>query len=239
MKDLRLIIWHDNSPMNPWEDWDCEPPVMFQGGRHGMLNDYSEGSIVDFIKEKATRGMVLRHQVTIAEILEQNLEYFKDFTADEKVDELMYETRNASIEQLGKLCELFKIPYKQYTSRGYSQGDWADVLIVLTDEFFERTGCDRKNSESILEGTAELFNNWCWGDVYGFTVERKVEYVKLTREDFNNGKFEEVEDEVEWEFEDSCGGFFGSNFETNGMMEHLPEELHEQLKNYNYQDIKY
>jgi len=221
-KTLELEIWRDESPMNPFTDWDCEPDLMCKGNRYHK--DFSDGAIVDYIRDRATHNLIIRHQKKIADILGLNLEYYVDYTTEQKVDEINYEIRDADIDMLCELCELFKIPYKQYTSRGYSQGDWLDVLIVLTDEFFERTGCDRKHSESILEGTAKLFDNWAWGDVYGFSV------VEINRCECCSNDDREVVD--------SCGGFYGSDFEENGMLEYVPDELHEQLKNFDHSDIK-
>ena len=219
----RLKIWNDANGTNPFTEWDCNPALMYKSNGP-TITDYSKGSVVEFIREQATEGKIIRHQKTIAKILEIDLDYYSDHSKEDKASDLNYEIKDANLEQLGKLCELFKLPYKQYTSKGYSQGDWAEVLIVLTEEFFTRTGCDKKNSEEILKGTATLFDQWAWGDVYGFTV------VEVSTCDL------ECEHE---EDTDSCGGFFGDNFEENGMMEYVPEELHEQLKNFDKSEIEY
>jgi len=214
----KLKIWRDTDSMNPFEDWDCNPDLMTTN------KDYSEGEILTFIQEQATEGKVLYNQKKIACILDLDLDNYTEFDKYEKVEEIKYYFQYANIEQLGELCELFKIPYTQYTSRGYSQGDWSEVLIVLTDSFFKKTGCKTKDKKEILKGTADLFDNWAWGDVYGFSI---VEIQKC-----NLGCEHE-------EIIDSCGGFYGDNFEKNGMIDNLPKELHEELKNYNYSDIEY
>ncbi len=214
----KLKIWQDTMPVNPFEEWDCEPDLM------STNKDYSEGAIVEFIRDQATDGKVIYHQKAIAEILEIDLDYYVDLSKEDKASELNYEIRDANIEQLGELCEVFKLPFKQYTSRGYCQSSWADVLIVLTDEFFDRTGCKKKNSEEILEGTAKLFDQWAWGDVFGFSA------VEVSTCDLGCEHEEIV---------DSCGGFYGNDFENNGMLDHLPKELHEQLKSFDHSEIEY
>jgi hypothetical protein len=219
----KLKIWHDQHAMNPWKDWDCEPDLMFKG--NDFQEDYSEGSILSFIEEKATDGIIIRHQKKIAEILVLDLECFEDLTKEEKAGEIRWEFSQADMKQLEKLCNLLKIPCMQYTSRGCSQSDWAEVLIVLTDEFFEKTGCKRNHSEEILKGTSELFDNYAWGNVYGFSVV-EVETCECCGE--------ESEEVI-----DSCGGFYGDNFEENGMLDYLDKELHEQLKNFDHSDIEY
>lgn len=237
----RIRIIHDKYPQNPFTDWDCEPPVMYSGGRH-IEADFSDGGIARFIADKPTDGFIIRHQKEIAEILDIDLNYFKEYGFDKrnKIDEIYSEIIGCKdIAQLAALCDLLKIPFISYTSRGYSQGDWADVLIVLTDEFFERTGCDRKNSESILKGTRELFDAWVWGDVYGFITEECKVYKKVLASEFDAGNFEDVEEEEEWEEIDSCWGFYGTNWLENGMLDHAGKEFEEQLKNYDYSDIEY
>lgn len=225
----KIKIWRDDCPMNPFTEWDCEPPLMFESGRSNKT-DYSDGDIKRFIIDKPTDNQIIRHQAELADILSLDLQYYKDynFTKSEKASDIRYNIGDLSVEELAKICTLFKIPHYQYTSKGYSQGDWADVLIVLTDEFFERTGCDRKNSDSILDGTANLFNAYMWGDVFGYTIYEGKEVVKLSRADFEGGNYDNVEDEIDWEVTDSCVGFYGRNFLTNGILEELEEELREQ-----------
>lgn len=211
----RIKIWQDEFAECPFESWDCEPDLMYESGRNNV-RDFSDGNIVEFIKHTPSNGQIIKHQKQLCEILDIDHEYLceRELTKDEKADEIRWEiTTSLSVNQLVLLCELFKIPHLNHSSTGYSQGDWADVLIVLTDDFYEKTGCDKRNASKILEGTAKLFDAWAWGDVYGFTVEKAVEMVRLTREDFNNGKFEEVLDDLEWEDSDSCGGFYGEDIQ--------------------------
>ena len=219
----KLKIWYDQSPMNPFVDWDCEPSLMFNS-RDGRT-DYSEGSILTFIQGKATDGYIIRHQRKIVDIIGNNLEYYEGMDKEDKAEAIRDDFSEANIEQLGMLCDFMKIPNKQYTSRGYSQGDWAEVLIVLDDEFFQRTGAPKDHNETNLNGAAKLFDSYAWGDVYGFTV------VELTDCECCGTTNEEA---IE-----SCGGFYGDDFETNGMLDELPEELHEQLKNFDHSQIEY
>ena len=58
-----------------------------------------------------------------------------------------------------------------------------------------------------LRGEIKVFDQYIRGDVYGFTL---------------------TDDEGE---EDSCGGFYGDDWENNGMKGHLHEEAFEMLKN--------
>jgi hypothetical protein len=226
----KVEIWRDEAPCNPFTEWDCEPPLMWESGRYNG-EDYSQGEIKRFIANFPTDNQIIRHQKVLVDLFCIDLQYFKDyyFTRDQKAAEIRDSIFDADYTQLSQVCDLFKIPHLKSTSRGYSQSDWADVFILLTDEFFETTGCDRKNSKEILEGTEKLFDAYMWGNVYGFTVYEGKEMVKLSRKDFESGNCDNVSEEIEWEEVDSCGGFYGHNFLTNGILDHLDTELHEQV----------
>ena len=98
-----MTIMQDTDAQNPWEDWDCEPPLIWNSGRNGRNPDYG---VVDFIKSKAW-----------------------DVLSDKEYEEMEY-----TIESMAEFCEKFDIPHKHGTTRGYSQGDYAEYLIVLTPE---------------------------------------------------------------------------------------------------------
>ena len=222
---LSFEIVHDQSPVNPFTEWDSEPGLMYETGRHGQKTDFSKGEILEAIQQAATDGKIIQHQKKISEILEVDLSYYQDETKEHKIDAIRDDINGANIEELGKLCELFKLPYKQYLSRGYSQGDCAEVLIVLTPEFYKTTGAPKIHDQKILEEASKLFDSYAWGDVYGFRI-----YKETTCECCNETKKDEI---------DSCYGFFGDDFEENGMTDYFPEELREELKNFDRSDIKY
>lgn len=235
--EKRIEIWYDQDAENPFEAWDCEPELMYGTGRHGIITDCSKGNIISEIRTKATEGMVKRHIRTICDdILDIDLDWCENF--NQSHDEVLSEIGSASLKELSKLCDLFKIPCLYYTSTGYSQGDWADVLLVCTDQFFEVSGCSRKDAERILKESRKLFDAWVWGDVFGFTEFTKKEFVKIPREEYNTGNFDNLEDEIEWEVTGSCGGFYGDDFENNGMLAYVSKELHEEVKNYDKCKIK-
>ena len=239
-EDYRLRVIHDSSPMNPFKEWDCEPPVIYSSGRDGG-EDFSKGDILSFIQKKATDGVVIRHQNKLAEILDINLQYFKDysFSKDDKISDIISAFKDAGIKELSQLCGLFKIPHLRHDSKGYSQGDWAEVLIVLTDDFFETTGCERKNSKEILKGTAGLFDAWAYGDTFGFVLEKKKEYVQIPKDEFEVGNYDNKEENIEWEEHDSCWGFFGRDIKTNGIKDHLPEGLKVLADEFENEKIEY
>jgi hypothetical protein len=75
--------------------------------------------------------------------------------------------------------------------RGYSQGEWADILVYTTLD----------NSE-YLYGEIDTLNSWFRGDIYNIAKEQR----KIYRAD--DGDTLEV-----WETVDSVGGFIGVSVE--------------------------
>lgn len=75
---------------------------------------------------------------------------------------------------------------------------------------------DRERVESVLLAEVETLQKWCDGEVYGYTLYERL----LASEE----KTEETEDteETGWEIVDSCWGFYGDDWEKNGMREQLP-----------------
>lgn len=62
----------------------------------------------------------------------------------------------------------------------------------------------RKKAERCLKGEIETYDQFLRGEVYWFCLEV-------------TGDIEE---------EDSCGGFYGSDIRTNGMLDHIPARYH-------------
>ena len=69
----KIKIWQDISAINPFKEFDGQPGLM-NSSNGPTITDYSEGSIIDFVREQATDGKVIYHQKAIAEILEIDLE---------------------------------------------------------------------------------------------------------------------------------------------------------------------
>lgn len=116
------------------------------------------------------------------------------------------------LETLSALYDLIRIPNLCTSSSGYSQGDYAELLIVATPESLEKFGWDkaRRGAADLaqaLEAQADLYGAWAWGDVYGYIAER----APLDPQ--------EREDSDAWEEIDSCWGFYGDNPEKSGLAE--------------------
>ena len=222
MEKLRVRIVRDYNPQNPFLDWECEPNIVWEFDRNIQGNiEQVKGAIYE-----AWDGEFKTEE--LSNILEVHKEDFDD--TEEFLDAIGYELQQyLSIEQLAQLCELFNIKHKHFVSRGYSQGYYAEAWAIIDDEFIQRTGAKIENSEEILNSTVKLFNAWAWGNVFGYILEEKKRFTKI----YEDGTTEE---DFEWEQIDSCWGFYGDDWETNGIKEHLPQEVHEQLR---YIEVEY
>ena len=71
-------------------------------------------------------------------------------------------------------------------------------------------------ADKVLEGEIKILDDYVRGDVYSFEVNTVSKCDKGCEHE---------------EYADSCGGFYGSDFVTNGITEHLDKELAEALIN--------
>lgn len=237
-----VTIETDDSPENPFEAWDCEPPLLtYYGGRHGDFKSYngpkSLFEIIDLIPwssaehEQAYPGTLFdgrrtispdpspfergRRVQTIKKYLDVTLREMADVSRDYSSFRLAFaevltqqlgatpqgwlgaqqwfETAESLLKEAGIPC-LFQEP------RGYNQGDVTLCLVILTDEWLKKTGADRDNAKEICQATIDLYSAWAWGDVYGVS--------EITDPDGN-----ELED-------GSCWGFYGSDHEESGLLDH-------------------
>lgn len=95
------------------------------------------------------------------------------------------------------------------------------------------------------EGLIETWNQYLSGDVYGFQVMKQIKTYTITEEDLDNlsspndvgsgcdhiytDEFKEIAfEEIEHEELDSCWGFYGDNPKTNGILDHINDEIIEQ-----------
>jgi hypothetical protein len=195
-----INIRYDEGVECPFDDWDCEPPLaVYSAGNRG-INEYSVGygnvnsvpelSRVQIIANKDEILSMLGYQSFLQ--IRDDLHFFSDTDIveylNEQIGEYVYSLSDS--ERLDVLCDLYAMvgmPAVVKDVRGYSQGDWAKVLAVATPEFQEAcgNGADFDWIES-LKGSIQLFEDWAFGNVYGYQVL-----------DAND---EEI---------DSCWGFFG------------------------------
>lgn len=89
---------------------------------------------------------------------------------------------NLNVNELVKLIQECgkDIFINQYKLVGYSQGDYVDVVGFSTKKRYSKyvstdTKCWKHKAKALMKGEADGLNRWMWGDVYGYTLEEKVE----------------------------------------------------------------
>lgn len=235
-KGYKIKIAQDEGPENPFEAWDCEPPLLtFYGGRHSyakayndapeswwdilqlvLKEDWKRGWRVEFLKE-----FILPLGVSLREFAEEA----RRVGELDACAEILGDKLGAKPEGWGSACDWFEmaesllkyagIPCLYGQSNGYSQGDSTLCLVVLTPEWYEKTGAPKENAEKDCKGAINLYSAWAWGDVYGVS--------EITAP----GPLDEDGDETEGEELEhgSCWSFYGRDHEKSGLMEHATSTI--------------
>lgn len=88
------------------------------------------------------------------------------------------------------------------------------VGIIVCDEctIQEEFGGDRERAYKALEREVDVYDQYLQGDVWGYIAEKKG-----------------GDKEGEWEEVDSCWGFYGNDFKTNGMINYIDKDFYEEL----------
>ena len=200
-KLTRVRIIHDSTARDPRHDMDFMCEIKSTDGLHRCT---LEAELI-----RATRGF--------RAALELIASAAGDVAADELDENVEYDDalRATWLEQLkGELLVMT-------IQTGYRCGD--DYVVHTTPEMCATLGVKWEDAEKAMAGEVEMFEQWAEGDVYGFVIE-EADAV----DDPDDPDAEPDEDA--WEEVDACWGFYGSDPATNGMLDHVPEELHDMLR---------
>ncbi len=221
-KGFEIEVHRDNSPSNPFEDWDCEYPLMNTYER--CIQDYSKGDIDNYLKYYLSENQLTRHMARILELIDLSREDFDydyppgEWNKSERASALWDKLTDwicESLDNRASFCVEFGIKHHYGSSHGYSQGDYSDVFICWTPEFGKITGLEYKNvTEESLKSTKELFDSWAWGDVYGYNVE-----------DLHGGL-------------GSCWGYYGDDHKKSGLLEAAKDDIDYHLRWVQEQELK-
>lgn len=137
-----------------------------------------------------------------------------DFEPKDLNEKDLYQFSNL-LEYLGQdtLLELLQhcakdIYVTEWSSRGYSQGDYVEGIAFVTKERYDKR-CGRTDkpwkeaAQECIDKEVDCIGKWMWGDVYGYVLEKKVRFKKVYE-----SEEKEDEDDYEWEHVDSCWGFY-------------------------------
>lgn len=134
---------------------------------HKSVTHYGTESIISELLDLITDRRLVLDRKSILESIELEEEYIREKQENYNqsfADALRDELRNYSdsLNLIEELARVAKVPYSRHDSRGYSQGDYADVLIILTPSWYQKTGANPKHSADTLKHTRELFDAWVW-----------------------------------------------------------------------------
>ena len=143
-KGVNINVIYEECSINPFEDWDGLSPLITEGGRNYNSRDYSDGAILNYLRNYLTENQIIHNQKRIVELLDIPCFYDEVFeTKDEKLDYLYIEIEsflNASISNMEKFCIEFKIKHYCNWSRGNSQGDAINCFLCWTPEYEKDMG---------------------------------------------------------------------------------------------------
>lgn len=231
----KVTIAQDEGPENPFEAWDCEPPIItYYGGRHGYAKAYCDAPktwwdilrlIPDEYFQRGKRIAMIReyYSGTIREFAEEKRRVGEiDAFAESLCSSVGAKPEGwrdaiAWFELAESLLNLAGIPCLYAQSNGYNQGDSTLVLVILTPEWLKKAGFDAvpDNAEEIMQSAVDLYSTWAWGDVYGIS---SITAPGPMDEDGDETEGEEIEDGSVW-------GFYGSDHEKSGLLESARESV--------------
>lgn len=185
---FRIRAVQDSDAENPWNAWDCQAPLLVLSDR--SIQEY--GDIPNPIGQM--RGsFIARNWKALAAIFDQSADAAREYKTDWEYDRIADARRDLLEEWLsdakgGSLSDYMNIneslfalmgwPVYLTTSRGYSQSDWAELLLVYTPAHalacgikFPRSAKAKAAAVKSLEADAKLWGNWAWGNVYGAVID--------------------------------------------------------------------
>ncbi len=237
---FRVRMIQDDSPANPFTDDDGHWPMIvdYQDRGHNFTTyDKGKGPSLDNPLARFTDGQIIRHQKAILAALgdtcynawtgsqwslaDDFAGHMADYCAkgDDRADimrdyfndQLGNVSEGDRLETLASLYAIIGIQSLCACSNGYSQGDYAELLIVATPEAMDAFGWPKEKRNDVarvaadMESQRKLYGQWAWGDCYGYIVEQAP------------ADDDARDDDDAWQEVDSCWGFYGDDPQENGM----------------------
>jgi len=212
-KGFDINIVEDDSGVNPFDDDYEFPFIMCNFMQNGRDNWSSHGKgDMDSEPPVLTCQEILDNKDVICNIIARSGYDGIDFNADMWDDDInnsileCFKYGNATVEDLTDLhnCKEDRTAVF-HTSRGHCQGDYAEVIIIITNEWLKAySGADISKddhgqyTEEVVNNTVMHFDAWAWGDVYGYIIE---------------------------EIEDNSYGYYGSNHENSDLIPSAKESI--------------
>jgi len=211
-KGYTIEITRDEFAENPFEAWDCEPALIVDYGER--ITTYGD---IEVEAPEFTREELKKHARTILDAIGYksymqlvSLETYNYASAVDCINDAIHEVVDgmSTADQFRALEALYNLKQGYVAwynvSKGYCQGDHADVLVIATPEWIDRVGAYSllHGEPSALQSSVDLYSAWVWGDVYGYMV--------------TDNEGEEIA---------ACCGYYGADHEKSGLIEAAHAEI--------------
>lgn len=118
-------------------------------------------------------------------------------------------------------------------------------ILVMKEQFAEAEGehfpveMQKNKAKKQAEGLIETWNQYLSGDVYGFTINKPIKTYTISEDkteeivDLKNGNYQIIGKFIEYlEYEeiDSCWGFYEDDIQTNGILDHINDEIIKEIE---------
>lgn len=203
---FRIKVSHDDGDFNDPREWD-NLGTMICFHRHYSLGDKHNLDSSDFSSWDEMESYL-----------------FRELKAEVVLPLYMYDHSGITMNTTGFSCS-------------WDSGQVGFIYVTREDilnEFGVKriTKSLREKVEEILIGEVEVYDQYISGDVYYYAIEKCEPVVKIPKDEFDAGNYDNAEEEAKWEFYDSCHGFFGRDI-SNGVLDNsgAPQEIVEEALN--------
>lgn len=223
MTTYNLNIHHDEDAENPLTSWEGQPLIFVKSD--GYIEAYNNGQeekgtfyLPDLNRQQCLDNwQELTGQKSITNFLRENQHYggepLQDVLNYYLDQQLQYNcTLSEKLELIHEVYSAMNLHTLSATTTRYSQGDHAELLVVLTPEWMNGAG-EIEDINATMQSYVDLHGAWAWGDCYGYTITKPV-----TCECCDNTDDEEIA---------SCWGFYGSDHTKSGLLDNAKSNLEE------------
>lgn len=238
---MRTISLERNSTPTDYGYFDSFGDILRRFGPAGLV--HNQHAIAEALgwgaKQNRIEGMMENYVNYIPDTIPP-AKYCRDFSLLDDCFTTAWDEMGES-DQREACCELYKIleiPHICVTSRGHSQGDEVEIFVVATPEKQKIMGVTNV-TEADMQAQADLYGDWCWGNCYGYIIEKiqksisiccECDHVQPGDEDAcarcGEMTYEAEDTNDPEEIEDgSCFGYFGTDFDKSGLEESAMEAV--------------
>lgn len=194
-KGHEIHVMPDFDPVNPWTDWDTNPPLLDYGDR--LVQAYGDDlRDLPLLTDSAIRGNAKDIAAALGEPSLLRAVGYERYNYSLASDAI-----NDALSDYAAGCsgaDLLEIVEQVWAWSGAETLRVGDRLLVATPKWLTSTGVCADHAAEALAGSARLFDDWASGAVYGFDVPS---------------------------IGDSCWGFYGWDHDKSGLLAHARDAI--------------